>query len=226
MTPIPEDLLRDEIGEEEEKKKKKKEKASPFSVYVILFSTLAFSFIFFAYRKVDNFIKSGQALSPQVDLKFNLQTVSFYFKKITGGLPTNLSAQDIEKNLQELLKDNIRNWSIHVEVYPNSTTGSSRFWSYNKDGLQSYDPANVLHELKSQLPQVNSFLAQDLPQGIIIKQNYVESNQNVRLDVLLSVPTKDMLITILVQNQLDISKTKALLPKVISTIYWSFAGLE
>ncbi len=225
MVKIPDDLL-EEDSDESKEKRVKKEKSSPMPVYIIMFSSILFSFFFLTYRKIDSFIKSGQALSPNVNLSFSLDTVKFYIKKASGGIPTNLAPQDIEKNLTEVLKDNLRNWGVHVEVYPSSQTGSSRFWSLNSQVLGTLNPADLYYQLKNQKPEPNSFLKPELPQGVLIKQKYSESNQEIRLDALISVPTKDMLISLKAISQVDLQKAKKTLPELVSIIYWSFSGVE
>lgn len=203
--------------------KRARSKSNPFPVYFIFWSTLAFSVVFLSYKKVDVILKSGQVTSPKLEFKISKDSLGFYLKKLTGNLPGNLSPNDIEKNLEKLLADNSRNWGISVEVYPTGLE-TSKYWSYHKDILGERSSSELLYQLKNNPPATSTFLSSSLPQGVMIRQNYLESNQALSLDALLSVPTKDMLIQIKAVNQIDLSKASKTIPELVSLIYWSFTG--
>ncbi len=206
--------------------KKPRVKANPYPVYFIFWSTLIFSFFFLFYRKADSLIKSGQVTPLKSDLNLSPSTISYYFKKITGSLSVaNLSPGDIDKNINNLLKDNARNWAVSVEVYPVST-GVSKSWSYNATILDNKENSVLLYELKNTAPTTSTLLLSsgNLPQGVTIRQLYTEANQIVKLDALLTVPTKDMLIRIKAIDQIDLNKASRTIPELVSLIYWSFAG--
>lgn len=208
----------------ESSKPLKKTKANPFAVYFLLFSTILFCLSFWTYRQIEPVLNSNGSLLNILHLPSNLS--SFSPKSLFQHFfhQANIDNSQLDSQVQSILRSDSRSWSLYAEVFDTQSPGLNRFWSFQPDGLGLFQSAQIRQDLQKLDPTNNSFLATSLPDGTILRQNYQESGQTVTLYTLLSVPNKDVLIYTIAKNQIDLDKTKNLLPVLVSAIYWSFAG--
>ncbi len=202
----------------------KKTKANPFAVYFLLFSTILFCLSFWVYRRLEPMLNSNGSFIKYPHLPSNLSSFSpgHLFQHLFH--QANFDNSQLDSQIQSILRSDSRSWSLYAEVFDTQSPGLNRFWSFQPDGLGLFQSAQIRQDLQKLDPTNNSFLAASLPDGTILRQNYQESGQTVTLYGLVSVPNKDVLVYTVAKNQIDLDKTKNLLPILVSAIYWSFAG--
>ena len=138
-------------------------------------------------------------------LSFNL-----HFSPPSFNLPSAKLSRSVKLDLQKPVSSLLKNpdlWQIYVTtLHPPLLS-----WSHLEN------PTNIdsaLDLLSSQTPNLNSQVSSSLPQGIVIQDNFQNSQDNfIDYQVLISIPGQQIYIHIKGPDQ-------TLIPKIVETIYW------
>jgi hypothetical protein len=161
-------------------------------LFISIFATVGLSFMFWSYRQLSAIMQSPIP-------SFNLPSISI------PSTPTSL-----DSIVDSILKNDVNKWN--VSVYD----GQVFNWPQNTN---NFDYESVLKSLNAQ--KKSSFIIRDyLPQGLTIYEQYSELPSGLSLKALVVTPKKDILLVISSQGH-DIASAKALLPKLVSDLYWS-----
>ena len=198
MVPKKEKIPRPPKGKE----KPELEKKNSFFVPLLLIISVALCFLFLLYRKVNQILISGKSLIPVLTLPVS--------KPMIPSLPTD----SLDNQMNNLLASSTGLWRIYAQV---SAINHQPF-TYSRGSSQEL--MDYQARLLAMPPSTSTDGASGLPEGLKITQ--LEDQASGVFAYLINLPDKTVYICLQLQNQTPSSLS--LIPKIVSTLYWSLVA--
>ncbi|MCW1949188.1 MAG: hypothetical protein KIH89_001935 [Candidatus Shapirobacteria bacterium] len=173
-------------------------------VLLSLCLTVGLSFVFWSFRHIKNFLNSPKDFSFHPAFSFQLPKINL--NKTSS--PKNTSS---DSEIQDFLKN--KNWSV-ISIFINKPNQPSFISNFDQSSFQ-FNPDQFTSIKKTDQSLINL----NLPQGLLFQEKLTSSN-GISYQNLISLPSSQLLINIIIPNISDIESVKPNLSQLVDQLYW------
>lgn len=173
-------------------------------VLLSLSLTVGLSFAFWSFRHIQNFLNSPKDFSFHPNFSFQLPQINL--NKSSSNTKTTS-----DSNIKNFLKN--KNWSV-ISVFINKPDQPS--FVFNSDKLLTQINLDQFDNVKK---TEQSFIGLSLPQGLLF-QEQLTSDNSISYQNLITLPSSQLLINIIIPNTSDVEPIKSDLSQLVNQLYW------